>query len=121
MNTNPIEFSNLINSAFHEKPELIKTEKSGTYKLIWNRNLSNNNTINCISIEFLFDMESFLAYCSEKLSEFKITEELTMNGIRLFFIEIAPLILVLGKQNYQEIAKFIHKKKGTINGDKFNI
>lgn len=94
--------------------------ENNLYKIIWHRDILQDDTILNISLDYKFDMQSFLAYCKEN-SFSEINERITINGIGMHFPEIAPLALKFGKENYLELANYLNKYWGSIHSGKFGI
>ena len=96
-------------------------EKKSVYEIIWSRTTTVDNSIQTLSIEYIFDMDSFLAFCKINCPDYEITESKTIKGIGLFFSEIAIWVLESGNKHYLDFANYLYKNRGTITGIVYNI
>ena len=101
------------------KTQAVEKEKKSWYEIIWTRKISDNNSIHTFSIEYGFDMDSVLVFCKDNNLDPIITENFTINGIAVCFSQIAAHALILGRENYRELAELLLKNRGTIIGGKF--
>lgn len=118
------EIVNVINKGgfkFYKTEKLATKDNRVLYKIIWNREELLDDTLQTISIDFVFDMKSFLDYCKGNIPEFNLGEESIIKGLGMFFSDVASIALSFGKDNYFNLANYLLEKKTAIFGHKFNL
>ena len=122
MNTSTTLFTTLIKEhGFEYSKTIAVKEKKSVYEIIWGRTATGDNSIQTLAIEYIFDMDSFLAFCKINCPDYEITERDTIMGKGQYFSEIAEWVMVFGNTHYLYLANFLYNIRGTISGIVYNI
>jgi hypothetical protein len=100
----------------------VENEHSHHYLLLFHKEVRQNHSIVAFSLEFKFDIDSFLIKYKEWYTDHDaINESFVLEGITKFFQYIAEQVLIMGSQGYPELAHKLHQNRGAIYGERFGI
>lgn len=95
--------------------------QKSTYVIVFKTAHAQHHSIASFTLNFKFDMDSFLIRFSELYPDHNANESFVLEGISLFFHEVADHVLIMGGQGYDDFAQKLQKKKLDIIGGRFGI
>lgn len=108
---------NFVKQSHSGKPSIKKfPETKSEYVITWERNGGDEILITSYTLNFKFDIDSFLIRYNELYPQHQIGESFVMTGISYLFTDVADLVLKWGRQGYDELAQKLYQKRGSIMG-----
>jgi hypothetical protein len=113
-----------IGEFFDPKVEEVQAKKS-VFRISWKKNATTLNTVNSFSIDFIFDMNSFLPLYNQMFPQSVTSQERVLFGIAMGFSDVKHLIFSNDQDNYRELAKILepilHIKRGNITAKDYEV